>query len=39
MVLIKNSVKKKIYRKRKKIINNLTLFFIPYKSDVKTLFE
>ena len=37
-VLVNNTVKKKIYekRKKKKIINVLIAFFISHKSDVKT---
>ena len=38
-VLVKTPVKKKIYRKRKKKINVLTVFFISYKSDVKTFLK
>ena len=34
-ILVKNSVKESFYRKRKKIINILTTFFIFYKSDIK----
>ena len=37
--LIKNLVKKGFYRKRKKTINVLTVFFISHKSDVKTFFN
>ena len=35
-VLVNNPVKESFYRKKKKKINALTAFFIPYKSDVKT---
>ena len=39
-ILIKNSVKKSFYGKRKKkAINVLTVFFISHKSDVKTFFN
>ena len=39
-VPIKNLVKKNFYGKRKKkVINILTVFFISYKSDVKTFFN
>ena len=34
-VLVNNLVKENFYRKRKKAINALTAFFIPYKRDVK----
>ena len=39
-VPIKNLVKENFYGKRKKkVINILTTFFISYKSDVKTFFN
>ena len=39
-VPIKNLVKENFYGKRKKkVINILTAFFISYKSDVKTFFN
>ena len=38
-VLVNNLFKEKFYEKRKKIINILTVFFISYKSDVKTFFN
>ena len=38
-VLIKNLVKEIFYEKRKRKINVLTVFFISYKSDVKTFFN
>ena len=38
--LVKNLIKKSFYGKRKKkTINNLTVFFISHKSDVKTFFN
>ena len=38
--LVKNSVKENFYGKRKKkVINILTAFFISYKSNVKTFFN
>ena len=37
--LVKNLVKKFFYEKIKKIINILIIFFISYKSDVKTFFN
>ena len=37
--LIKNSVKKSFYGKKKKIINVLTAFFISHKNDVKTFLK
>ena len=39
--LVNNLVKKKIYgkMKKKKAINVLTIFFIPHKSNVKTLLK
>ena len=38
--LIKNPVKKKkLWEKKKKTINVLTVFFIYHKSDVKTFFN
>ena len=37
--LVKDPVKKKIYRKKKKTINILTVFFSSHKSDVKTFLK
>ena len=37
--LVKNLVKDSFYRKRKKAINILTVFFISHKIDVKTYFN
>ena len=37
--LVKNLVIEIFYRKRKKIINVLTVFFISHKSDVKNFFN
>ena len=37
--LIKNPVKKSFYRKRKKTINVLTVFFISHKNYVKTFLK
>ena len=37
--LVKNSVKKSFYRKRKKNNNILTAFFISHKSNVKTFLK
>ena len=38
--LVNNLVKESFYRKRKKkVINILTVFFISHKSDVKTFFN
>ena len=37
--LVKNLVKEIFYGKRKKTINILTVFFISYKSNVKTFFN
>ena len=37
--LINNPIKESFYRKKKKKINALTAFFIPYKSDVKTFLK
>ena len=36
---VKDLVKKSFYRKRKKTINVLTVFFISHKSDVKTFLK
>lgn len=38
-VLVKNPVKESFYGKKKKKINVLIVFFISYKSDVKTFFK
>ena len=40
-ILVKNPVKESIYekRKKKKLINILTIFFISHKSDVKIFFN
>ena len=37
--LVKNSVKESFYRKKKKTINVLTVFFISHINDVKTFFN
>ena len=37
--LVKDLVKKSFYRKRKKTINVLIVFFISHKSDVKTFLK
>ena len=37
--VVKNLVKKSFMRKEKKTINILIVFFISYKSDVKTFFN
>ena len=37
--LVNYPVKKKIYEKRKKIINILTIFFISHKNNVKTFLK
>ena len=37
--LVKNTIKESFYDKRKKIINFLIVFFISYKSDVKTFLK
>ena len=37
--LVNNPVKEIFYEKRKKVINVLTVFFIFYKSDVKTFLK
>ena len=38
--LVKNPIKESFYEKRKKkAINILTVFFISYKSDIKTFFN
>ena len=37
--LVKDPVKKSFYRKRKKTINVLIVFFISHKSDVKTFLK
>ena len=37
--LINTPIKESFYRKKKKKINALTAFFIPYKSDVKTFLK
>ena len=37
--LVKNPVKENFYRKKKKTINVLTVFFISHKSDVKTFLK
>ena len=38
-ILVKNPIKENFYRKIKKIINVLIIFFISNKSDVKTFFN
>ena len=37
--LVKNLIKESFYRKRKKVINILIVYFISYKSDVKTFLK
>ena len=37
--LVKNLVKENFYEKRKKLINVLIVFFISYKSDIKTFLK
>ena len=37
--LVKNPVKKSFYGKKKKTINVLIVFFISYKSDIKTFLK
>ena len=40
MALIKNPIKESFYGKRKKkVINILTIFFISYKNDIKTFLK
>ena len=38
-VLVNNPFKESFYRKKKKTINILTVFFIFHKSDVKTFLK
>jgi len=37
--LVKDPIKESFYKKRKKIINVFTVFFISYKSGVKTFLK
>ena len=38
-VLVNNSFKKSFYKKYKKVINILSVFFISHKSDIKTFLK